>query len=128
MNETSYTDVSPENDGLQYYVVIYSKSLIITKIKIPREYAIYAMSKESDGYTRVKISYDLRMKILARDDNKCQMCGRSGNEIPLAIHHICEVRNGGQNDPNNLVTLCWNCHVLHHQREDLKRDPGHIMR
>jgi hypothetical protein len=33
--------------------------------------------------------------------------------LTLELHHIVWVKNGGQNDPGNLLALCPNCHSLH---------------
>jgi len=58
-----------------------------------------------------------RRAILKRDQEKCTKC-HSSNERwnPLHIHHIKKLRNGGSNKPDNLITLCKNCH---------SKEPGH---
>jgi HNH endonuclease len=33
--------------------------------------------------------------------------------LTLELHHIVWVKDGGGNDPSNLVALCPNCHSLH---------------
>lgn len=33
--------------------------------------------------------------------------------LTLELHHIVWVKDGGRNDPNNLLALCPNCHSLH---------------
>lgn len=33
--------------------------------------------------------------------------------LTLELHHIVWVRDGGSNDPENLLVLCPNCHSLH---------------
>lgn len=45
------------------------------------------------------------------------MCAnpRCRHILTLHIHHIVWVKEGGSNDPNNLVALCPNCHTLHTQ-------------
>jgi len=55
--------------------------------------------------------------VLFRDGHKCQ--GKKGckNEI-LNVHHI-ESRKTGGNAPNNLITLCKECHEAYH-KGDLK--------
>lgn len=64
--------------------------------------------------------------ILRRDNFTCQDCGEIhrtvnelGIEIPvsdgnLELHHIQFVCNGGDDSPDNLVTLCHKCHVERH--------------
>lgn len=58
------------------------------------------------------LSAEERYAILVRDDFTCQKCGRGGKKSVwiLEVHHIEERKNGGNNNPSNLVTLCVECH------------------
>jgi hypothetical protein len=49
----------------------------------------------------------LRKEILARDEERCQKCGRAAY---LEVHHIKPVRDGGPDISENLCTLCNPCH------------------
>ena len=44
--------------------------------------------------------------------------------LTLEIHHLDQVSDGGENTTDNLLTLCPNCHTLHHSgtisKESLK--------
>lgn len=65
--------------------------------------------------------------ILRRDNYTCQVCGELhapaneyGTHLPttdggLEIHHIEYVCNGGDDSPNNLTTLCKDCHKTIHK-------------
>jgi len=53
------------------------------------------------------ISQDIR----ARDGFKCRHCGSTEN---LHVHHIVPRGQGGRNHPDNLITLCFNCHCKVH--------------
>lgn len=63
----------------------------------------------------------LRREILKRDQYTCQQCGDKnrkgrGSRINLEVHHVialCESRDHAL-DPNNLITLCRNCHYRTH--------------
>jgi len=56
----------------------------------------------------------LRNKILSRQDNKCGLCKKNFSKlIPHEIHHINSISN--DNDSNNLLALCCNCHSAHHR-------------
>ena len=57
--------------------------------------------------------WNVREYVLWRDGHKCQ--GRKGckNNI-LNVHHI-ESRKTGGDAPNNLITLCEDCHSNHHK-------------
>lgn len=63
--------------------------------------------------------------IVWRDNLTCQDCGEllaakniHGIHIPLAIgaevHHVVPVANGGDDNPENLITLCHKCHMARH--------------
>lgn len=67
--------------------------------------------------------YNVRAYVLHRDGYKCH--GKSGckNKI-LQVHHI-ESRKTGGNAPNNLISLCKECHTAYHNgnlKLNLKRD------
>ena len=60
--------------------------------------------------------YNVRQYVLHRDGYKCQCCGKKPSEkkgIKLHVHHL-ESRKVGGNAPDNLVTLCEDCHKLYH--------------
>lgn len=71
-----------------------------------------------------------RGHILRRDRFTCQICGElhvmySEFGIPLPttdglldVHHITPVCEGGSDAPDNLITLCRECHKKLHQRQE----------
>lgn len=61
---------------------------------------------------------DIRKQVLDRDGNACVQCGFDGKG--LHAHHIVEKRNGGDEDLNNLVTLCNPCHQRTHRPKKQK--------
>ena len=53
-----------------------------------------------------------------RDGFKCRHCHRKGGpNVRLEIHHIIWRCNGGTDRPDNLVTLCHECHTSIHKGE-----------
>jgi 5-methylcytosine-specific restriction endonuclease McrA len=55
----------------------------------------------------------LRLKILERDNWRCQFCGARSN---LQVHHIVFRSHGGIDSEENLITACADCHQsLHHR-------------
>ena len=57
--------------------------------------------------------YNVRQYVLKRDNYTCQHCGARGSAekgIKLHVHHL-ETRQTGGNAPNNLITLCKDCHT-----------------
>ena len=57
----------------------------------------------------------IRREVLARDKHRCQApgCGRTRF---LEVHHIVPRSQRGQNQKENLMTLCGSCHRLWHER------------
>lgn len=54
-----------------------------------------------------------RIRILKRDNLRCQICGRSPNDyvdVELHLHHIVPWSTGGLTEDGNLVTICGTCH------------------
>ena len=55
-----------------------------------------------------------------RDGYKCRVCGASSRKDPnvkLEVHHIIRRADGGTDTPDNVVTLCHDCHEAHHKGE-----------
>lgn len=54
----------------------------------------------------------MRAWVIARDRGRCKRCGwLDGQEVNrLEVNHIHEVCEGGMHDPDNLDTLCHECH------------------
>lgn len=60
--------------------------------------------------------WNVREYVLFRDNHICQHCkGKSKDKI-LNVHHI-ESRKTGGDAPNNLITLCEDCHRKYHKGE-----------
>ena len=65
-----------------------------------------------------------------RDGYKCRACGKSKHKdgVRLEVHHIRRKADGGTDTPDNVVTLCEDCHKAHHQGErklKFRRPPEH---
>lgn len=59
-------------------------------------------------------SYNVRQYVLWRDGYTCQCCGKHGDGVKLHIHHK-ETRKTGGDAPDNLTTLCDDCHEKFHK-------------
>jgi DNA-binding CsgD family transcriptional regulator len=63
---------------------------------------------------------DNRAEALQRDDFECQECGAavgyadSPHVESAQVHHITPRNDGGEDDLDNLVTLCSDCHQEEH--------------
>jgi hypothetical protein len=62
---------------------------------------------------------ELRKTILKRDGYKCVECDFTKN---LTVHHITPKNIGGEDDAENLVTLCLWCHEKKHGRKIFDED------
>ena len=60
--------------------------------------------------------WNVREYVLFRDGHKCQCCKGKSKDNKLRVHHI-ESRKTGGDAPNNLITLCSECHAKHHRGE-----------
>lgn len=55
-----------------------------------------------------------------RDGYKCRVCGKSSKKdtsVRLEVHHVRRRADGGSDTPDNVVTLCHECHEAHHQKK-----------
>lgn len=59
---------------------------------------------------------NVREYVLFRDGHKCQCCKGKSKGSKLHVHHI-ESRKTGGDAPNNLITLCSECHAKYHRGE-----------
>ena len=68
-----------------------------------------------------KIADDVKRAVLMRDKRSCQKCGWSHKEWDradpryLELHHIEHHVDGGDNDKDNLLTVCTVCHDKIHK-------------
>lgn len=88
------------------------------------------MSKKKTIRLKGKALREFRKKIYVRDKGLCQNCGKF---VPLTIsgyfdkflcahiHHLKTRGSGGEDVPENVVLLCWDCHRgVHDGRITLK--------
>ena len=54
--------------------------------------------------------FNVREYVLCRDGHICQCCNGKSKDNKLNVHHL-ESRKTGGNAPNNLITLCSECHA-----------------
>jgi 5-methylcytosine-specific restriction endonuclease McrA len=53
---------------------------------------------------------------IMRDESRCAICGIEGNGSSLHIHHL-SYKNAGNENVDDLATLCKRCHNDIHQRK-----------
>lgn len=59
----------------------------------------------------INIPTNIRKQIHDRDQHICRICGRYGNHL----HHKIPRSRGGKHTLDNLVTLCFVCHMYCHE-------------
>ena len=69
---------------------------------------------------KLKIDRDYLRRLIRTRDGGCVLCRRTDN---LHVHHIVPRSRGGKDAPDNLVTLCQDCHEKVHER---KLSPSHV--
>jgi len=66
---------------------------------------------------RMKDFYNTKAYVLHRDNYKCQNKKCKGHTDKLEVHHKVFRSKGGTDTPDNLITLCADCHKLLHRGE-----------
>ncbi|MRJ75462.1 hypothetical protein GEV29_02840 [Aeromicrobium sp. SMF47] len=76
----------------------------------------YVLTSLDRNPPRVRQAIKLRYEILERDKNRCRDCGNSPDSdgVTLQVHHLLPVSQGGNEDADNLITLCSQCHAGRH--------------
>jgi hypothetical protein len=69
----------------------------------------------------------LRLEIMQRDKFECRLCGDA--ETTLNIHHLSYFKNPWDCPPEQLITLCEDCHsILTINKFDLNREQLEVKR
>ena len=63
-----------------------------------------------DRLPRQEVRFN-RRNIFARDNNRCQYCGRKFPTSELSLDHVVQRSRGGTTDWNNVVCCCVKCNV-----------------
>lgn len=89
------------------------KNIIDAKVK----HANYkkAQKKIQKGTFRSGVKGELREFIKTRDNHTCRSCFKTIEYGGLQVHHIIPVSSGGNDDYDNLILLCHDCHTGVHQ-------------
>jgi 5-methylcytosine-specific restriction endonuclease McrA len=75
-------------------------------------------------YDQKEIPLEVRRAVLARDSYRCRRCGEQDTG-KLHLHHVTYRSQGGDHNPDNLVTVCFGCHrLIHDKKVTVKRVLG----
>ncbi|WP_205427243.1 HNH endonuclease [Clostridium botulinum] len=94
---------------------LYSRGLCKKCYNLLKKYDMLPNKKHLNRANKNRFK-KIRLKILERDDYKCVECGSSHW---LNVHHIKERNQGGDDSDENLVTLCYECHMEKHKTEPI---------
>lgn len=75
-------------------------------------------NQEYDEYLQSDTWKQKRKERLEYDDNKCTCCNSDEN---LQVHHITYERGLGNEEKEDLITLCKECHMKLHELHDMKK-------
>ncbi|HAT4302336.1 TPA: ParB N-terminal domain-containing protein [Clostridium perfringens] len=84
--------------------------------------------KLSSGLKRKSISKSIENHLIARSKGHCEICGYGDLDMIslLEKHHIKPVSEGGQDELENLIMICPNCHktihILRNEKENSIKD------
>jgi len=102
-----------ERIKLEYMCWYTGKSIKYNEIEY--DYDIKDVSDEIDNNKREGKKYkkwqNIREAIIKRDNSICVLCGDDLRHSDIHIHHITYRKDGGDDNYNNLVTLCVECHA-----------------
>jgi len=68
------------------------------------------------------IPVEMKKEIYERDGHCCQRCGTKEHPYNLHPHHIKPEADGGGTEPENLITLCEDCHERLHRYNEFMSD------
>lgn len=85
---------------------------------------------EYDAYKRFRSK--LKWCLISCRGNKCEECGRDFQTQKLAykslyVHHIESKAQGGPDDDDNLILVCFDCHQAKHTF-DIREDNFRVVR
>jgi hypothetical protein len=96
--------------GLSFSPVTTARGVMFHALKLglilPSDVEAFDKQQKRDRSKRRYVSATVSQVVLKRDGNQCLLCG---NQADLGVSHIQPVSRGGNNEPDNLQTLCVSC-------------------
>jgi len=99
---------APNRDGTLYRVLLPEEMEVCRKRRetiTNRAAPVAASEREADFYN----VRENRVKIYERDGYKCQYCDKQLTRFTVTLDHVRSVKDGGDNDFDNLLTACLKC-------------------
>jgi 5-methylcytosine-specific restriction endonuclease McrA len=100
-------------DKLTKYLPDYELTVEVANFDIQK---IKKPDIEGEEYQRGdKYGYEnMKQYLIFRQDNKCQLCGKTKENDSWNLHHIISRKDGGTDTPDNLALLHSKCHKKLH--------------
>ena len=92
--------------ALEYNIKFFKKDRTLISEMVKNRLLREIINSKKVKNVRKTIPKEVRDKIFKRDNRKCQVCGDTNY---LEIGHKMPVAKGGNNSPENLLTLCRKC-------------------
>ncbi|MBU1947273.1 MAG: HNH endonuclease [Candidatus Eisenbacteria bacterium] len=112
---TPYKIVIYKCDTCQQAILQTNRGMKKLNPSVAEAAACDAIIEQQGQRNRSTISPTVRRTVLNRDKHKCQAPGCRNTRF-LEVHHRKPRKDGGSNNPGNLVTLCSSCHQLWHEK------------
>jgi 5-methylcytosine-specific restriction endonuclease McrA len=89
-------------------IAVYDREIrgVTVRVQLPSVLRLLRHVRMKRRFSDVPFS---RTNVYARDDHRCQYCGRQHTPAQLTFDHVVPVARGGRKDWNNIVTCCIDC-------------------
>lgn len=71
-------------------------------------------------WSKLKWNYIKTLRLIGKEKETCECCGKKFTFIELQLHHLT-YKNIGNENFNELIYLCFNCHKKSHNMKELSR-------
>lgn len=72
----------------------------------------YRKQKKQSANTKKRLALAKSVRDGEIDKSQCFFCGTWER---IELHHIVPLKSGGTNDPDNIISVCYNCHKKLHR-------------
>ncbi|MBA7505653.1 hypothetical protein ES706_04329 [subsurface metagenome] len=112
--------------------IAYRPDFLSSQTEVPSDAPVKFHSHEYESKTTLNSptpsDWPKRRKLIHERDKGC--CRRCGTIVPLEkchIHHIVSRSKGGGHTPDNLITLCYDCHSLMPEHDKVTGGPFYVL-
>lgn len=93
-------------DFLETYLLEYNHEYVAMRMI---QDVLFGKRKQTKKKTRSEMTLKKRFEVMQRDKFECVLCGNTAKESKLEVDHIKPASEGGDNEKDNLMTLCFDC-------------------